>query len=71
MRLSKLTFIFKYFDFGKITTTFLAKVSEKPWETRSCTKQESERKQGREVKGLYPTLFISKLLSKMAFLEEK
>lgn len=38
MRLSKLTFIFKYFDFWKITTTLLAKVSGKPGKPEAHTK---------------------------------
>lgn len=58
--LSKLTFIFKYFDFWKITTTLLAKVSEKPWETRALYKNKKVKEsKAEEVRDLY--LLCSKL----------
>lgn len=66
--LSKLTFIFKYFDFWKITTTLLAKVSEKPWETRALYKNKKVKEsKAEEVKGFISTLFKIKLLSKCCF----
>ena len=60
MCLSGLTFIFKYFNFWKITTTLLTKDSKKLWETRGLFRnmKVKEGSQGETAKGFLAHLFL-------------